>query len=170
MFAVVAALVRKHNINILDLSSAVSAESFYNSPLQQVLSEVDEVQILTGDIPVESVDTLDIDFLESIDEDDGLFGDNEDLCGGANWKINSKLCFKHIDLKTCAKRLVCQGRVDFVPTLEPLDELIDYYFLLCKDPSPNQSLDLINGELSFLILNWGFSLSPFFIQTMIFRR
>lgn len=57
------------------------------------------------------------------------------------------------DLKTGAKGIVRQGRVDFVPALEPFDELIDYYFLLCKDPSPNQSLDLINGMFYFLFLD-----------------
>lgn len=79
MFNVVAALVRKHSINILELSSVVGAESFEISPLQQVLSDLVEKQILTGDIPVDSVDTLDVDFVDFHEDDDGLFGDgNED--------------------------------------------------------------------------------------------
>ncbi len=79
LFNIVASLVRKHNIDLVKLQSAVKEEKFNISSFQQALSQVVEDQILTGEISIESQETLDIDFLNYVDEDDSAdsyFGDD----------------------------------------------------------------------------------------------
>lgn len=66
------------------------------------------------------------------------------FCLGYHSEENKPLSI-FVDIKTGAKGLVRQGKIDFIPALDSFDELIDHYFLLCKE-SPGQ-MDLFNGAL-----------------------
>ena len=67
------------------------------------------------------------------------------FCLGYHVEENKPLSI-FVDYKTKIKGIVRVGKIDFIPCLSRFDELIDYYFLMCKSSlsTPN---DLPNGGL-----------------------
>lgn len=74
------------------------------------------------------------------------------FCLDYNTEENKPLSI-FVDYKTKVKGIVRLGKVDYVPSLHPFDELIDYYFLLCKESSSESFTDDSNGSSNLFFEN-----------------